>query len=108
MAVWGPSYHRLQKKIRLKGSRLHPSGTITPVELYGPCDYETWAECYAVFKTGALMFNQLTPARLDAYEKHIRHYHERYGRDQWAIIYQADVRARLELSERLRRRGQEE
>ncbi|CAK0822776.1 unnamed protein product, partial [Prorocentrum cordatum] len=108
MAVWGPSYHRLQKKIRLKGSRLHPSGTITPVELYGPCDYETWAECYAAFKTGALMFNQLTPARLDAYEKHIRHYHERYGRDQWAIIYQADVRARLELSERLRRRGQEE
>ena len=38
----------------------------------------------------------------------IKRYHDRYSASVWAIIYQADVRARLELSERLRRRGESE
>eukprot|EP00959_Pyramimonas_sp_CCMP1952_P309278 6472412-Pyramimonas_sp.AAC.1 len=54
------------------------------------------------------MFDQISPARLDGYEKHLRGLHERYGRQCWALIYQADVRARLELSERLRRIGKDE
>ena len=33
---------------------------------------------------------------------------ERYGESCWAIVYQADVRARLEHSERMRRQGEEE
>ena len=53
------------------------------------------------------MFEQISPAKLDMYEKLIRQYHERYGRVCWPIIYQADVRARQEQVERVRRRGQE-
>ena len=61
-----------------------------------------------MFRTGCIMFDQITPARLDAYEHLIRSYHERYGRSCWALLYQADVRARLEHTERLRRVGREE
>ena len=108
MAVWGPYHHRLQRKRRLKGVRLNQLGEIQTVELMGPSDFESWRECYAVFKVGAIMFEEIIPARLDAYEKHVRNYHERYGRACWALIYQADVRARLENAERLRRLGKEE
>ena len=108
MAVWGPYHHRLQKKIRLKGVRLSSQGEIIPVEICGPADFESWRESYSVFRTGCIMFDQITPARLDAYEHLIRSYHERYGRSCWALLYQADVRARLEHTERLRRVGREE
>lgn len=108
MAVWGPFHHRIQKKMKMKGLRFSPTGEIVPVELYGPPDFEAWRECYMVFRTGAIMFEQISPARLDMYEKTIRSYAERYGRPCWPIIYQADVRARLEHVERLRRRGEQE
>eukprot|EP00959_Pyramimonas_sp_CCMP1952_P339911 7118774-Pyramimonas_sp.AAC.1 len=96
MAVWGPHHHRIQKKIRLRGVKIAPTGEVTSIELTGPADFEDWRACYAVFKVGCIMFEQITPARLDAYEKHLRGFHERYGRQCWALIYQADVRARLE------------
>ncbi|CAE7793132.1 unnamed protein product, partial [Symbiodinium necroappetens] len=108
MAVWGPYHHRLAKKIRLKGIRLNSQGEIVPVEINGPADFESWRESYSVFRTGCIMFGQISPARLDGYEHHIRSYHERYGRGCWALLYQADVRARLELAERLRRQGKED
>lgn len=108
MAVWGPFHHRIQKKMKMKGMRFNAAGEIVPIELYGPPDYESWRECYMVFRTGAIMFEQIAPARLDRYEKTIRAYSERYGKACWAIIYQADVRARLEHVERLRRRGEQE
>ena len=107
MAVWGPFQHRIQKKIKMKGMRFNAAGEILPIEMYGPADFESWRECYMVFRTGAIMFEQISPAKLDMYEKLIRQYHERYGRVCWPIIYQADVRARQEQVERVRRRGQE-
>lgn len=107
MAIWGPFQLRIQNKIRLKGMRFSSSGEMVPVELYGPADYESWRECFMVFRTGSVMLEQITPSRLDGYEKVIRHYHDRYGKLCWRIIYQADVRARMEHVERLRRRGQE-
>lgn len=107
MAVWGPFQPRIQKKIKIKGVRFNSAGEILPVELYGPPDFESWRECYMVFRTGAVMFEQISPAKLDGYEKRIRHFSERYGKTCWPIIYQADVRARLEHAERLRRMGQE-
>ena len=106
MAVWGPYHHRLAKKIRLKGVRLNSVGEIVPVEINGPPDFEAWRESYGAFKTGRIMFGQISPARLDLHEHHIRSYHERYG--CWALLYQADARACLELAERLRRQGKEE
>ena len=60
-----------------------------------------------VFRTGAIMFDQITPAKLDSYEKLSRRYSERYGRECCPLIYQADVRSRPEQMERIRRRGQD-
>ena len=106
-AVWGPYQHRIQKKMKLKGMKFNSAGELVPIEMYGPADFESWRECYQVFRTGSIMFDQISPAKLDRYEKLIRQYHERYGRACWPIIYQADVRARLEESERVRRQGRE-
>ena len=51
------------------------------------------------------MLDQISTSCLDNYEKKIRRYHERYGRSCWPVIYQADVRARLEQAKRLGRKG---
>eukprot|EP00971_Amphidinium_carterae_P137008 2715093-Amphidinium_carterae.1 len=52
------------------------------------------------------MLNIISPARLDAYREFIARLHRTYGESIWPIIYQADVRARLEHAERVRRDGQ--
>lgn len=107
MSIWGPFQHRIQRKIKLKGVRFGARGELIAVEMFGPMDFESWRECYMVFRTGSIMLEQVTPAKLDAYEKIIRGFHDRYGKLCWPLIYQADVRARLEQSERVRRRGQQ-
>ena len=86
-AIWGPHHHRLQKKIPLKGVKLTPQGEILTVELNGPADYESWRDCYAAFKVGSIMFEEISPARLEGYEKTIMHYHERNSRTCWVLIY---------------------
>lgn len=93
--------------MKMRGMRFAANGGIMPVEMHGPMDYESWRECYVVFRTGAIMLEEMSPSRLDNYEKLVRRYSERYGKQCWPIIYQADVRARLEQVERIRRRGQE-
>ena len=80
MAVWGPFQHRLQKKIKMKGVRPNCAGDIVPIELYGPSDFESWRDCYRVFRTGAIMFEQITPPKLDRYEKTTRLFIERDGK----------------------------
>ena len=42
------------------------------------------------------MLRLISPAQLDNYEIHIRRLAERYGKSAWALVCQADVRARLE------------
>jgi len=64
----------------MKGVRPNCAGDIVPIELYGPSDFESWRDCYRVFRTGAIMFEQITPPKLDRYEKTIRHFIERYGK----------------------------
>ena len=51
------------------------------------------------------MFDQVSPARLDAYKDKIDDYNTKYGSQMWSLIYQADMRARQEQTERLRRKG---
>ena len=87
--------------------KIAPTGEVTSIELTGPADFEDWRACYAGFKVECA-FGQITPARLDAHGKHLRGFHERFGRQCSALIYQADVRARLELAERPRRIGKDE
>ena len=62
----------------------------------------------AVFKTGCIQLDLLSPARVEVYMDTIKKYNARYTHTCWHLIYQADVRMRLEQAERIRRVGQAE
>ena len=66
------------------------------------CD---WQACWAIFKTSAIMLQELSPSTLDLWEKMVTTYAGKYGAEAWALIYQAEVRARLEHLCRVRRDG---
>ena len=108
LAIWGPFGRRLQKKLQLCGMVMQADGSFQNVRLYGPPCIEEWVRGFNVFKTGAIMLNAISHATLDNYMKHIVNFARLYGPKVWALIYQADVRARLEHVERIRRRGQVE
>eukprot|EP00959_Pyramimonas_sp_CCMP1952_P111754 2337587-Pyramimonas_sp.AAC.1 len=73
MAVWGRHHHIIQKNIRVLGVMITPTGEVSSIELTGLADFEDWGACHAAFKVGC------TPARLDAYDKHLRGLHGRCG-----------------------------
>jgi hypothetical protein len=57
------------------------------------------------------MLEMVSPAACDLYRDHVKQYNTRYstggGQEScWALIYQSDTRARRELAERIRRKGQ--
>ena len=103
-AVWGPFNRRLQKRLKLSGLTLGEDGTLVRSELYGPPSFEEWERSFRPFRTGCIMLNQVDPANLDLYANHVRAAVQRFGAAAWPVIYQADVRARLEQIERVRRR----
>ena len=107
-ALWGPHGQRVLRKVKFKGSRIDPDGTISTIEITGPPSFSAWELSYSIFAVGCIMLGEISPARLEGYKKLIKRYHERYGPQTWAILYRADVRARLEFAERVRRRGQDE
>ncbi len=51
------------------------------------------------------MLNAVSLSTLDRYHDVIKQYANRYGPKVWIIVYQADVRARLEHVDRMRRNG---
>jgi hypothetical protein len=50
------------------------------------------------------MLELLSPAALDAYHDHVVEYHNIYGNAVWLLLYQADIRFRVEHADRVRRR----
>jgi hypothetical protein len=104
-AVWGPYGHRIAKKVRMTGLVIGHHGELKPVEIFGPACVEDWEQCFHVFRTGCLMLNAVALGTLDRYRDLIKYYSARYSGKVWVIIYQADVRARLEHIERMKRRG---
>ena len=54
------------------------------------------------------MLDLVGVARIDRYANQLMNYAKRYGSNVWHVIYQADVRARLEHLERLCRVAVEE
>ncbi len=75
------------------------------MEIFGPACYADWEQCYHVFRIGCLMHNAVSLCTLDRYRDLIKSYWTRYGSKVWVIIYQADVRARLEHIDRMRGEG---
>ena len=105
--VWGPNQHRLLRRMRFNGLRIGPNGTMQTVELLGPGDLASWQASYELAITGLLGFDAVDLGNLLVYSKKIARFHDLYGEACWAIIYQADVRARLEEMERVRREMEE-
>jgi hypothetical protein len=104
-AVWGPYGHRIARKVKMSGYTTGPQGELRHVECYGPPSFHDWEQSFKVWKTGLLMFNAVSLSAIDGYRDLIYSYWVRYGVTVWLILYQADVRARLEHLERMRREG---
>ena len=73
------------------------------VELYGPNNLGTWPQSYNVLLTVLVMIDAVDLGHLQKYRAHIERMAERYGTRVWSVIYQADVRCRLENMERIKR-----
>ena len=105
LAVWGPYGLRMQKKLRMSGLIMGAGGQLVQTQLYGPPNVEEWLAGWTVFKTGAIMLDKVTPSTCDHWSKMVLGYAKTYGPSCWALVYQAEVRARLEHLERVRRVG---
>jgi len=103
-ALFAPHQVRFIRKLKFTGLVLNGSGQLTRAELVGPSCFSQWDSCYSVFRTACVMLDIASPASLDSYRDHIRRYTQRYSEQCWPLIYQADTRARKELTERIRRR----
>ena len=96
-ALWVPFWSRMVKRLRFHGRVLNQDGELVLVEIYGPPNYEAWEASYGCFRTGAIMKNLIDQGRLDRNMKMIRTM-AKANPKAWALIYQADVRMRLEKS----------
>ena len=102
-AIFGPYGHRLYKKIKLSGVTIGRVGTLKSVELHGPANIGLWLQSYQVLVNTLVMLDTVDLGTLLKYKEKIEKFHDRYGENIWAIVYQADVRCRLELMERTKR-----
>ena len=65
------------------------------MEMKGPPDYKTWLMSFRVFRAACIL-NIIGVNALDNYQAKIAHFNQQYGTRVWALLYQADVRMRLE------------
>ena len=103
-ALYAPHQVRYIRRLKFSGLVLNGAGQLMRGEMVGPSGYRQWEACFNVFRTACIMLNIASPASLDIYRDHIKRYVQRYTEACWPLIYQADTRARKELSERIRRR----
>lgn len=92
----------------LRGLALAGDGTVTRQEIYGTPSFDEWSRSYRVLSTALIMLGAVSPNRLQQHSDHIGQYIQRFGDRVLAIVYQGDVRNRLEHMQLLRRRAIEE
>ena len=102
-AVFGPFGSRLIKRRRFDALVPGPDNLFMKVELAGPGSYREWELCWRCFRTLCIMWNIICPAFLDRYARKIRKYADEFP-EAWGLIYQADVRCRLEYAPEVRER----
>ena len=86
----------MMKSLVLTGNMFSSDGSIHKVELRGPPSLENWLARWEVFQTTCIYLNALDLGVLVAYADKLKRYGSRYGPQTWALLYQADVRSRLE------------
>ena len=67
----------------------------------GTPDIHAWANSWYVLRTSFLTVGLLHQGILDSYHEQLTGYHTEYGDDVWLLLYQTDVRFRLEHMERI-------
>ena len=82
---------------------LSPDGSWRVVELPGADCLDTWRDCWAVFRSAAIMADVALPATPDRFESMFVERCRRYP-TAWHLCAQADIRARSELVIEERRR----
>eukprot|EP00971_Amphidinium_carterae_P349963 6491318-Amphidinium_carterae.1 len=97
-AIFVPNASRLVKKMKLGGMSLRDDGTFVHEEIKGPATFELWKRCYKVWRTTVIELDIICPGHADMYCDKVERLHTRYGASVWHLLYQADVRARLERS----------
>ena len=102
-SIFGPYGHRLVKKIKLSGLMITKEGTLSTIELHGPPSITMWQQSYQVWLNVMVMLDAADLGTLMKYKDKIEKLHDRYSDKIWAILYQADVRCRLEAMDRIRR-----
>jgi hypothetical protein len=93
--VWGRHGARLERRLKFRAHFMGSTGTWTTQEVPGADCLDTWAECFGIFKTAAIMSSTASPATLDKYEAEFRRRCARYP-GTWHICAQADIRCRSE------------
>ena len=107
-AVFGPFAQRMQKRLKMSGLSIGRDGVLRNIELHGPSNITLWLGYYNVLMNTLVMVNAVDLGVLLKYRGHVERLHDRYSDKVWTVLYQADVRCRLELMERIRRTIQAE
>ena len=103
-AVFGPHGAHIMKRIKFHGLVQDKSGQLTRAELYGPPDFSSWKACFDTYCNALILLGTASLGLLTAYRTRIEKLHTRYGNRVWALLYQADVRCRLEHMPRTKMR----
>jgi hypothetical protein len=106
LGVFGRYGGRRARAMAFTGLVAGPGGTLHNVEIQGPPSLEAWKESYDVLFSALIMLDTVRRPHLAAYRAKICLFHAQFGAQCWALLYQADVRCRSELMERLRFREQ--
>ena len=102
MAIWGPYAVRGQRSRALAGLTMQANGQFCGVEILGPVSIEAWNECYDVLCTVLIMLNAVNRPVLARYREMVNSFHMQFGPKCWALLYQTEMRCRLELMEPIR------
>ena len=81
---------------------------INPLELFGPPTYQIWKDSYEIWVTLCRFNKTMCLDTLIGYSGILEDFHRTYGPACWALIYQVDVRTRLEYTVTLKREAEEE
>ena len=102
-SVFGPYGSRLNRRLKMKGLQLRSDGELHTVEIFGPPGIHEWIKSFELLTTALVGFEAVSLGALLDYQGHIQELHDEHGLTTWSLLYQADVRCRLELMERIRR-----
>lgn len=107
-AIFGPFGMRILKKVKLSGVVIGRDGSLKRQEFHGPANVAHWWSSYTVLQNILVMLDAVDLGNLLRYRTMVERYHDRFGDKVRNIIYQGDVRCRLENMPRLKRIAQAE